>query len=93
MKRIAESESMYHKEIDVMIDGKRKKATFRVFKVQDSMNNLLPFWGWDCPSIGLVTRDVFETKREAIEHMEESIKIGFKTLPIKSVTLDLTPLK
>lgn len=84
MKRV--NEGMYVEDVNVYINNKPEIAEFRVFRVQDT-----PFWSYDCPKLNILARDVYEKKSEAIQAMQDAVKIGFKTVPVKALMLAIEP--
>lgn len=91
MKRVHEGLYMETKEVN--LNGKKVKSDFEVYKIRmpdpKDPKNLVetPLWGWRSSKIKLYPNDVFESKKDAIESMEQACTIGFKSLPVQATML------
>lgn len=95
MRRI--NEGMYTKEMEILVNGKKEIAEFRVFKVNaphpKNPQKVIqtPLWSFDCPKFNVLGTGIFEKKAYAMEAMEEACKIGFRTMPVKATMLAIEP--
>ncbi len=95
MRRI--NSGLYTERRTVIFDGKPVEAEFRVFKIKAKDPNdpkktkELPLWSYDCASLKILARDVYEKKMEAMNALDQSCRIGFKTVPIHTTMLAVEP--
>lgn len=96
MKRV--NSGLYTENKSVVINGQLADAEFRIFRIKSkdpknpSKTKMLPLWSYDCPSLKILARDVYNQKRDAIVSLKHSCEIGFKTIQVNSVMLAIDPV-
>ena len=93
---------MYTEKKEVLLDGNPVTAEFRVYRMgaldQENIKKKpelidTQLWAWDCPILGIFPGEPHKRKILAIEAMQESCAIGFRTIQVPTVALAAQPTK